>query len=239
MLKFLETNSPLITQDTFTNKFTGKKILVMGSGPSVNLVNWKNLDIDGIVTTSFFYLNDKIRNLLNIVHVTLTDLVDLEHPNLIEFLDKNPTCTVAFEPKSHPFYETEKYKKFIQKYKEQIIYYNTQYGKKEGVAGRVCYFIIQFLPSYLHYVGIDGKSPNPDKDPQNSFRTQLRGDADGYAQKEFVESHLYFADILYQTSLETKTKIYNLGEGFEFNCSTPYSKQYFPLSEEIKQIIKL
>jgi hypothetical protein len=239
MLRFLETNSTSISQDTFTNKFTGKKVLVMGSGPSVNLVNWKNLDYDYIVTTSFFYLNDEIRNLPNIVHVTLTDLVDLEHPNLVEFMDKNPTCTVAFEPKSHPFYETEKYKKFTQKYKEQIIYYNTQHGKKEGVAGRVCYFLIQFSPSDLYYVGIDGKSPNPDKDPQNAFRTQLRGDADGYAQKEFVESHLHFANILYQTSLQTETKIYNLGEGFDFNCSTSYSQQHFPLPEEIKQTIKL
>jgi hypothetical protein len=237
MLKFLETNSTVISQDTFTNKFTGKKVLVMGSGPSVNLVNWKNLDYDCIVTTSFFYLNDEIRNLPSITHVTLTDLVDLEHPNLIEFLAKNPNCTVAFEPKSHPFYETEKYKKFTQKYKEQIIYYNTQHGKKEGVAGRVCYFTIQFSPSDLYYVGIDGKSPNPENDPQNAFRTQLRGDADGYAQSEFIESHLYFAGILYQTSLQTKTKLHNLGEGFGFNCSTPYSKQYFPLSEETKQKI--
>lgn len=63
MLKFLESKSTSISQDIFTEKFANKKILVMGSGPSVNLVNWKNLDIDGIVTTSFFYLNDKIRNL--------------------------------------------------------------------------------------------------------------------------------------------------------------------------------
>jgi len=239
MLKFLTTNSTSISQDTFTDKFTTKKILVIGSGPSVNLTNWENLDYDCVVTTSFFYLNDKIRNLSNITHITLTDIVDLDHPNLIEFLDKNPTCTVAFEPKSHPFYESEKYKNFTQKYKEQIIYYNTQYGKKEGVAGRVCYFVIQFSPSDLYYVGIDGKSPNPQNDPYNAFRTQLKGDADGYNQKEFVESHLYFANILYQTSQQTGTKLHNLGEGFEFNCSTPYSQQYFPLDTSIKQIIKL
>lgn len=239
MLKFLETNSIFISQDTFINKFTNKKILVIGSGPSVNEVNWENLDIDGIVTTSFFYLNNKIRNLSNIIHITLTDLVDLEHPNLIEFLDKNPTCTVAFEPKIHPFYETKKYKDFNQKYKNQIIYYNTLYGKKEGVAGRVCYFIIQFSPSCLYYVGIDGKSSTPEKDPYNAFRNQLRGDADGYNQNEFIESHLYFANILHQTSLQTNTKIYNLGEGFDFNCSTSYSKKYFPLTDNIKQLIKL
>lgn len=239
MLKFLESNSTTISQDTFVDKFSNKKILVMGSGPSVNLVNWKNLDIDSIVTTSFFYLNDEIRNLSNITHITLTDIVDLEHPNLIKFIQNNPLCTIAFEPKPHPFYQSEKFKQFAEIYKEQIVYYNTEYGKKEGVAGRVCYFVMQFFPAELYYVGIDGKSTMPETDPQNAFRTHLRGDADGYPQKDFIESHEYFTNILYQTSLQTKTKLHNLGEGFNFNCSTPYSKQYFPLTKEIKQQIKL
>jgi len=238
MLRFLETNSNLVSQDTFTNKFTGKKVIVMGSGPSVNLVNWRKLNYDCIVTTSFFYLNDEIRNLPNIVHVTLTDLVDLEHPNLIEFMDKNPTCIIAFEPKSHPFYETEKYKKFNQKYKDQIIYYNTQYGKKEGVAGRLCYFTIQFSPSDLYYVGIDGHSSNSKTEPNNAFRTHLKGSPDNYPQSDFIDSHLYFANILYKASSQTGTKLYNLGEGLPYNCSTPYSKEHYPLSEEIKQTLK-
>jgi len=239
MLKFLETKSSTITEETFISKFTNKRILVMGSGPSGNLVNWRKLEIDGIVTTSFFYLNDSIRNLPNIVHITLTDLVDLEHPNLIEFVEKNNKCTIAFEPKPHPFYETRAYKEFIEKYKDRIIYYNTLYGLKEGVAGRLCYFVIQYSPKCLYYVGIDGKSANPENDPHNAFRTQLKGDADGYNQREFVESHRYFANILYNASLQTNTKLYNLGEGFDFNCSTSYSKQYFPLNQEIKQQIKL
>lgn len=211
----------------------------MGSGPSVNLVNWKNLDYDCIATTSFFYLNDFVRNLPNITHITLTDLVDLQHPNLAEFLAKNPSCTIAFEPKHHPFYTTKEYKLFTEKYKQQIVFYNTLHGKKEGVAGRLCYFVIQFSPSHLYYVGIDGKSPDPTKDPQNAFRTHLRGDADGYQQQDFVDSHLYFASILYQVSEQTNTKLYNLGEGFEFNCSSQYSEQHYPLTNEIKTKIKI
>jgi hypothetical protein len=239
MLKFLETRSSVISENIFIDKFTNKKILIMGSGPSVNCVNWENLHVDGIVTTSFFYLNDKIRNLSNIVHITLTDLVDLEHPNLIEFIEKNINCTIAFEPKYHPFYESIKYKKFNDIYKDRIIYYNTQYGKKEGVAGRLCYFIMQFSPAELYYIGIDGKSNNSNKDPYNAFRINIQGDADNYPYEEFVESHINMAKTLYEYSLHNNCKLYNLGEGFEFNCSTTYSKQYFPLNEEIKQKIKL
>lgn len=242
MLNFLKVyskeNTQYINEDTFSNKFTNKKILVMGSGPSVNDVNWEKLDYDYIVTTSFFYLNDKIRKLPNITHITLTDLVDLEHPNLIEFIETNPTCTIAFEPKQHPFYETKKYKDFNLKYQNKIIYYNTQYGKKEGVAGRVCYFVMQFSPSHLYYIGIDGKSPNSKNDPNNAFRTNLKGDTDGYNQSEFLDSHIYFADILYKTSSQTGTKLYNLGEGYNYNCSTSYSKEHFPLPTEIINKIK-
>ena len=242
MLNFLkvysEENTQHINEDTFSNKFTDKKILVMGSGPSVNDVNWKKLDYDYIVTTSFFYLNDEIRKLPNITHVTLTDLVDLEHPNLIEFIKTNPTCTIAFEPKEHPFYETEKYKNFNLKYQNKIVYYNTLYGKKEGAAGRACYFVMQFSPSHLYYVGIDGHSSNPQNEPNNAFRTHLKGSPDGYPQSDFIDSHVYFADILYKTSLQTETKLYNLGEGYNYNCSTSYSKEYFPLSQHIKQKLK-
>ena len=155
MLNYLETKSTILSENIFQDKFTKNKILVIGSGPSVQETNWEKIDYDYIVTTSFFYLNDKIRKLPNITHITLTDLVDLKHPNLIEFIETNPACTIAFEPKEHPFYKTEDYKNFNLKYQNRIIYYNTQYGKKEGVAGRVCYFVMQFSPSHLYYVGID------------------------------------------------------------------------------------
>jgi hypothetical protein len=238
MLKFFQTKSSILSESTFISKFKGKKILVMGSGPSVNEVNWESLDYDNLVTTSFFYLNDKIRNLSNITHITLSDLVDLKHPNLIEFLEKNPECTIAFEPKSHPFYNSDEYLNFNEKYKERIVYYNTSYGKKEGVAGRVCYFVIQFSPLDLYYVGIDGHSSNSKTEPNNAFRTHLKGSSDNYPQSDFIDSHLYFANILYKASLQTKTKLYNLGEGLPYNCSTPYSQEHFPLSDKVKKIIK-
>ena len=63
MLKYLETKSPILNENTFSDKFTDKRVLVMGSGPSVNSVKWEELEYDAIVTTTFFYLNDKVRNL--------------------------------------------------------------------------------------------------------------------------------------------------------------------------------
>lgn len=239
MLKFLETKSTSINQATFSNKFTGKRVLVVGSGPSVNLVNWRHIQYDCVVTTTFFYLNNEIRNLTNIQHITLSEIVDLADTNLHAFLKKNPECTIALEPKfGRPFYSTDAFRVFEAEYRERLIYYNTIVDKKEGAAGRLCFFVMSFNPAELYYVGIDGKSPTPIEDPQNAFRTHIQGDADGYDYREFLDSHTLMADTLYRYSLQNGCKLYNLGEGFAFNCSTAYSKLHFPLSDTIKEKIK-
>jgi hypothetical protein len=240
MLKFLETKSTILSEDTFTSKFNNKKILVIGSGPSVNLVNWKNIDVDGVVTTTFFYLNDNIRNLKNITHVTLSEIIDFNDYRLHEFFQSNLDCTIALEPKiGRPFYSTDVFKKFEEQYHDRLVYYNTTVDKKEGAGGRLAFFVMAFNPSSLYYVGIDGKSPNPAKDPSNVFRTHVKGDTDNYDYNEFLESHILMAKTLHEYSIGNKCKLYNLGEGFDFNCSTQYSKQHFPLNKKIKQKIKI
>jgi hypothetical protein len=239
MLKFIETKSSVLSENTFADKFSNKRVLVIGSGPSVNMVNWKNIDVDVIVTTTFFYLNDEIRSLNNVTHITLSEIIDFNDDRLHNFLQRNPECTIALEPKlGRPFYNSQTFKIFEERYRNRLVYYNTIIDKKEGAAGRLAFFVMSFAPSELYYVGIDGKSADSSKDPFNAFRTELKGDTDNYAYDEFLNSHTIMAAALYEQTLQNNCKLYNLGEGFEFNCSTLYSKQYFPLTEEIKQIIK-
>mgnify|MGYP003680839316 CR=1 FL=1 len=80
MLKFFETNSSKLSEITFQNKFKDKKIISIGSGPSVNDTNWENLDYDYITTTSFFYLNDKLTALHTIMAVAQKH--ERNHPEL-------------------------------------------------------------------------------------------------------------------------------------------------------------
>lgn len=236
MLKFLETNSTTISPDVFVEKFYGKRIMVMGSGPSVNARQWQNIEVDSICTTSFFYLNDEIRALKNISHITLSEIIDFSDSRLIQFLDENQSCTIALEPKDgRPFYKSDVFKKFESKYRERLIYYNTLIDKKEGCAGRLCFFVMSFAPSHLYYIGIDGKSQNSKNDPPNSFRTNIVGDADGYDYLSFLDSHKIFAISIYEQSKITNTEIFNLGEGLDYNLSSIISQEKFPLSNELKQ----
>lgn len=236
MIKFLTTNSTSVSKETLSDRFTGKKIMVMGSGPSVSERNWSIVDVDMICTTSFFYLNDTIRALPNIAHVTLSRIVDLSDPRLLEFADNNPDTTFAFEPNGLPFYSSSKYKAFTERYKERMVYYNTMFGRKEGVAGRLCYFLMSFAPAELYYVGIDGRSDNVFNDPVNVFRPHIGGpggDPEGHKYHECLTSYIDFSKNIYNESLNTNTRLYNLGEGLPFNMPSVHSKEHYPLPEQL------
>ena len=221
------------TKNSFYNNYIkDKNVLVMGSGPSVNSTNWNNLDIDTILTTSFFYLNDKVRSLTNIKHITLTQLVDLNHPNLIDFLDKNPECQIGFEVNG-AVKNMRHYNTFIKQYKDRIIDYHTIHHDIAlyiGVGGRLCFFTMNFLPKTLYYVGVDGVSEVPKNDPPNSFREGIVFD---HNHTQHKPGHLKMAEILHTQSVKNNINLYNLGEGFKYNQSTEYSKTHYPLTKEI------
>jgi hypothetical protein len=240
MLKFIETKSSVLSENTFADKFSNKRVLVIGSGPSVNMVNWKNVDVDVIVTTTFFYLNDNIRNLTNITHITLSEIIDFTDERLHDFLKINPDCTIALEPKAgRPFYNSQTFKIFEERYRDRLVYYNTIIDKKEGAGGRLAFFVMSFGPSELYYVGIDGRAPIITKEHYNVFRPHIIGDPDNYDYQEFLDSHTIMADALYQYSLQYGCKLYNLGEGLDFNCSTSYSSKHYPLTTDIKTKLKV
>jgi len=239
MIKYLETNSTTLSSEIFIKKFSGKRILVMGSGPSLNERNWQNIEVDSICTTSFFYLNDEIRSLKNISHITLSEIIDFNDNRLISFLDKNTECTIALEPKpGRPFYNSDVFKRFESKYRERLVYYNTLIDKKEGVAGRLCFFVMTFHPSELYYIGIDGKSKDHKNDPPNAFRTNIVGDTDGYVYEEFLDSHTTFANAIFNESKTNGVKLFNLGEGLHYNLSSNVSVENFSLPQDIRKLIE-
>ena len=213
--------------DLLSENISDKKVLVLGSGPSATEINWESKEWDVLITTSFFYLNNDIIK-QKPIHVTLTDIVDLENPQLIKYLDSNPKCTIAFEPKDHPFYNSLKFNNFIEKYKNRLIYYLIQ-GGKEGVAARLCWLALACKPEKLLICGIDGISKNWKKDPKNYFRGHKgTGDMDkeGYNYKIYYNDFQNFGTKLYATSKEMGIPLINLGKGKPYNMITNISNEY-------------
>ena len=249
MITYIKSFSNKIADDIFVKKFSGKKILVMGSGPSVNDTNWDKLDVDGIVTCNNFYRNDKVRESGKITHVSFQYKdVNLADERLIDFFDKNQDCTIAFDayrlesPPGNSFYHNNNFKKFVEKYRDRIYGYDVVRvsNNHEGVAGRMGKFVIRWLPSDLYYVGIDGWSQKPFEDPMNAFMMHRGKPAseNHYDYLDMVTAHTEFAHKMYEFSKENNINLYNLGEGFEYNRSTEVSEKFFKLSDEIKNIIR-
>tara|TARA_R110001592_G_scaffold142133_5_gene364123 strand:+ start:8721 stop:9572 length:852 start_codon:yes stop_codon:yes gene_type:complete len=179
---------------SFLDNIKDKKVLVLGSGPSATEIDWANKDWDILVTTSFFYLVPEILE-QKPVHITLSNIVNLEDKRLLDYLDNNPHCTIGFElevsgkvgPLKDFFFSSELYLNFEKRYKDRIVNYritrayNNIKSKKdklewnyltrhEGTAGRLCWAVLSAKPKSLTICGIDGVSKTPEKDPPNYFR---------------------------------------------------------------------
>lgn len=233
-----------LPEDYLKNKIEGKKILVMGSGPSVDLRNWSNLDFDYIATVSFWYNRPDLLERSDIFFTAYSDLIDLSDKNLIKYLDTHDTI-IGFEEADPPFYKSLEFKDFRKKYESRYIDFGIKFRKEEkymGLAGRLLYFILNFNPHTVYYVGLDGISSNPGQDPNNSFRIGYRPEVmlKGFGSKnqgDIFKSHLLMAETLHIESKERNINLYNIGEGLPFNISGEYSKAHYPLTEKIIKLI--
>lgn len=249
MITYFKSFSDKLTEQTFINKFKDKKILVMGSGPSVGDTNWDKLDVDGIATCNNFYRNDKVRDCGKVIHVSFQYKdVNLADERLLEFFDNNKECTIAFDayrlesPSGNEFYHNNNFKMFTERYKDRICGYDVirVSNNHEGVAGRLGKFVVRWLPSDLYYLGIDGWSTTPKEDPTNAFMpfSGNHPSDNHYDYLDMVTAHTEFAMKMYEFSKDNNINLYNLGEGFEYNRSTEVSEKYFKLSDKIKNIIR-
>jgi len=229
-----------------TNNVNKKNILILGSGPSAREVDWESIDFDTVITTSFFYLNEKVLE-KSICHISLSKLVDLENPKLLDYLRKNKNCTISFEPKiskhlknkkgqkeeeiirfvnsSHKFYTTKVFNKFYKEFSDRIFFYRAE-GGLEGLAGRIFWPTILGHPNKIYFCGLDGVSKNTNLDPRNYFRKHKGTTDKHYSYEEYKKSFENYAQRMYNAAKDKKIKVINLGKGKNYNLMTNISIIY-------------
>ena len=230
-----------LTHEHFLKKIKGKKILVACSGPSFELRNWQNLDIDGVITMSFFYNKEELTSRKDIIFAGLSNLSNFASPVLNDFLNSNPDTAVGCEENVHPAYENARFENFVKQYKNRYVNYWTDVHQKIlyiGLGGRLIYFALNYSPSELYFIGFDGGTENWKNDPPNSFRPNYKA--------EFIREKSYkticanynkaTAD-MYEVAKQKGVKLQNLGEGLPFNIPSEYSSNHFPLTQDIKNRI--
>jgi hypothetical protein len=206
-------------------KFKGKKILVIGAGPTTNWYDWNPDEYDYIFSCNHFFLNEKIRKIK--VDLTLaTSEVDLKRKEFLNYIQDNDTI-LGFEDYNAPTKYVVRLKETV---KNSIFQCVTRFQGKTGVAPKLVILATLLGAKQVDYVGIDGPpkgvdshnwqdrlaSPTraPMKDDSHSFQKDKSWNVP-YPYKLFVKHYECFKTYLDEIG---KGVIYNnLGAGHEQN----------------------
>ena len=221
-------------------KYKGKKILIVGGGPTTNQCQWENLDVDYIWSCNFFYKNPKLQN--NPVDLAMIGQeVSIINKEFCEYVFKHNT-TLGFELAGKwlnagtgpgltivPNYDINKHFCFFTRYYGWI-----------GANWRQMILALFLGVKEIYFIGLDGFTfkKNPES-VEHSFQPgkQPKGGPMKPGAEEAFKQHLIIFWNYVLNKLKPETKFYNLGEFSEDNMTSEISKKYFPLSEKIKETI--
>ncbi len=227
------------SQLEFLNKFKGKKVLLLAGGPSTNDVKWENLDYDYIVTLNHFFKNERLKN-KKVDLAVIGGEVDLQSEDFLSYVSEhNPY--LFFEVHSRWYNEIDYLKKLYEEYTLMGCFHTRFYGKLGG-GNRLLLFMLYLRPEILYFAGLDG--PKPMIEQNHAFEGKKntlphgvdRNNAANIFEDEYEVFWMYINILSHLNYFDTS--LYNLGEGFDYNMSSKYSKKSFPLTEEIKDLIR-
>jgi hypothetical protein len=222
-------------KDFNITKYEGKRILVIGAGPTTNIVKWENIEYDYIFTCNQFNECSKLND-MKIEVVSLINRI-LKNPNsnkLYERLDRDNSY-IAIEPHhSSMVFEHRECKKLITKYKNKCLFFDTTFQNKSGAAPRLAILATSLKPKSICMVGIDGYG-NATKSVKHSFDKNLVGARDGNSYKSVNDAQKDFAIYIHKLCSKLKIELFNLSEGHPENIMSSYSQSNFPLSKKLKK----
>tara|TARA_Y100000114_G_scaffold141112_1_gene146594 strand:- start:1843 stop:2763 length:921 start_codon:yes stop_codon:yes gene_type:complete len=153
----LQTNDEIIIDFLKTNpiSFKNKTVLILGGGPSTNLVNWKKIKFDTLIACNNFIKNKDILQAQPSL-VSFAPFVDLTHTNqhLHQYI-KDVDCTITFEPEHIKKPEEDQLKIFYKEYMDRIFVFQTRYSSCLGIGARQIILSILLGAKKIYFTGID------------------------------------------------------------------------------------
>lgn len=147
----------IICRDTpELKKFKGKKILVVGAGPTTDWHDWKPNEYDHIFSCNHFFLNEKLSN-CKVDLILLCGEVDLRREDFLEYVKNNNTI-IGFEDYNK---DPNNIKELKNKVDNPIFDCVLRFQGKIGVAPKLIIFATLLGAKQVDYVGVDGP---PSKD---------------------------------------------------------------------------
>ena len=144
-------------------KFKGKKILVLGAGPTTNWYDWNPDEYDYIFSCNHFFLNEKIRK-IKVDLAIATSEVNLKGKEFLNYIQDNDTI-LGFEDRNGPLKYVAKLRETV---KNSIFQCVIRFQGKTGVAPKLVILATLLGARQVDYVGIDGPPKGVDSHDWNN-----------------------------------------------------------------------
>lgn len=200
------------------NKIAGKKVLILGAGPSSLEVDWQG-KYDFIITSNNYYKKFKEHPYL----ITFTPYIDLNSEELNDFL-MSSDCLIGLETEFLKPKEIKMVSKFYKKFKDRIVVHQTRYCSAIGVSTRQAVLAVLLGASEVHLCGLDlfkdKQSTNhcfEDKKPLPKWRKKYGMD---FQDRQVIA----FWSYINQIAKLSNCKILNISEDSDHNCMSFVTK---------------
>ena len=213
-------------------KYKDKRILIIGAGPTTNMVKWENINYDYIFTCNQYFECDKLQN-KPIEIVSLINRILTSNSEKLQNRLKLDNSYITIEPyHSRKFFNSKNYLTFYKNNLDRCIFFDTKFQNKSGAAPRLAILAATFKPKNIYMVGIDGYANTPNV--IHSFDKHLKGPRDGNSLISVNQDHLNFSKYIYDLCRQFNVNLYNLSDVTNDSVMSNFSKKHFPLTKELK-----
>lgn len=231
----------------FSDKYIGKKILVVGGGPTSVTYDWNQIDYDYIWSLNRFYQNTQLFNTkLDLIH--FGTLVPFDDVNLRNYLDILGSESSIYFEANHIREDVWSYLQssdFMSLYGDRSDFYMTKFKGVMGAANRLVLLAAFMGASDVYFAGVDGFTKDNRRlhafwDSGHNNTTNVPGQhvksgGDAvYGYDDFKEGYKHYVDYLNQIKKSIGTNFHNLGEGHESNIIGLEFAKELPLSPHLK-----
>lgn len=214
---FIDNSEIIISR--LVNEIKGKKVLILGAGPSSSEIEWKQ-DYDYIITSNNYYQKFK----KDPYFITLTPYMPLLDQGLQTYLD-NSNCLIGLEPEFHKVQEQTKVFKFWKKYKDRIVLYHTRYCSAIGVSTRQAVLAVLSGAKQVHLCGMDLFKDTNSKPHSFEGSKELPRWRKQYGIEFQNRQVIAFWEYLSKIAQEQGCEIKNIAEHLEYNCMSFITKK--------------
>ena len=208
----------LIRDDKLKKKYQGSSLLIVGGGPSTNMVDFKNIEYDYMWTCNNFFKNDKLREMKVDMSVFAPNIQLLDDKEFVDYVENSDT-TICFETeRGDHMKDWLSMTSFMKKYPDRYTIYGTRYRSNLGITTRQIIYAIYMGAKKLYIAGLDGMSQKSnthafEKTKENVPWFQKFGE--GFQNRQFISFWEYILKLQQKHNFE----IYNLGEIYDGNIS--------------------